>query len=367
MPPKILVQFYPVSPEPLQNRPKITDSHLQFALSWINIDKPQHKKMTLDQAILATLAYHDIFDFPLTVDEIHRFLIGKKATTKQIEYTLKKLAQEKKIAKKKSYFFLRGRSKLVVIRQKRKKSSQKKLRRASFFTSILKAIPTLKLVAISGALAMGNSDKNDDIDLALISARQSLWTTRFLANIILLPFKRDPSGVKVANRACLNFFLDETKLQINRRNLYLAHEICQMKPLWDRDGTYQRFIKANSWVKKYLPNWTPSSQFTPRKTQVFDSEVFDREAQTESAQTRRGDTERGRSTIDHSSRKKNLRTTNYLLQTAENFAKNFQLWYMRSKVTSEKIGEGQLFFHPADTEKKIMGEYEKRLNDFKGN
>ena len=52
-------------------------------------------------------------------------------------------------------------------------------------------------------------------------------------------------------------FLDESDLLIRDRNIYTAHEICQMKLLWDRNGTYRKFIRVNSWIREYLPNWQP--------------------------------------------------------------------------------------------------------------
>jgi len=282
--------------------------------------------MTLGEFILATLIYHDIFDYPLNLQEIRQFLVGKSASAKLVDQQLKKLIDKGKINSLDSYYFLRGRSKLVRIRTSRQKYSKQKMKKARFLAGILKFVPTLKLVAISGALAMENSHKNDDIDLVLVTAKKRLWTTRFLANFLLLPFKRSPSNKKFSNRACLNVFIDESNLQIAPKNIYLAHEICQMKPLWDRDGIYKRFIDANKWVKNFLPNWQPGSWF-----------------------------------MVHGSRKARLSTVNCQLSTVENLLRNFQLWYMRPKITTEKIGNTQLFFHPAKTGEWVIDEYYKRL------
>ncbi len=282
--------------------------------------------MTLQKALLATLVYHDIFGYPLTLKEAHKFLIDKKTSINDVEKALFQLSRIGKISSKNGYFYLGGRLGIVSQRISRSRHSKKKLERAAFFGQILKVIPGLKLVAVSGALAMGNSHKDDDIDLALVTSVGTLWTTRFLANLLLLPLKRDPQGQRIADRACLNIFIDESELKIRPHNLYLAHEITQLKPLWDRDGTYARFIKANSWIKKYLPNWQAGSQFTV-----------------------------------HSSQKKKPSTVNRQPSTVEKLLRSFQLAYMRSKITTEKIGKTQLFFHPTDTQKWVIGEYQKRL------
>src|SRR3989344_4933021 len=282
--------------------------------------------MTLSQSILATFSYHDIFDYPLTAAEIHQYLIGRLVSKKVLTDQIDLLVGSKLISEKKGYYFLRGCSKIVSLRKQRQKYSKSKFKKAHFFAQVLKVIPSLKLVAISGALAMQNSHKNDDIDLVLITSRGTLWTTRFLANILLLPYKRDPKGAKVSNRACLNVLIDESDLKISPQNLYLAHEICQMKPIWDRDKTYRRFIDANKWIYKFLPNWQVNF-----------------------------------GVVDHRSEKKKLPTTNYLLRTVESFLKNFQLWYMHPKITTEKIGKHQLFFHPQNTGEWVMEEYQKRL------
>src|SRR3989344_6317120 len=282
--------------------------------------------MNLSSAILLALAYHDIFEYPLDSSEIYDLLVKKKVRKESIARELERLRAIGKIGGSDRYFFLKNRKKITRIRKLRAKYSQAKLRKAAFFAGLLRIIPSVKLVAISGALAMKNSRKDDDIDLVIVTQKNKLWTARFLANLLLLPFKRDPAGQKISDRACLNMFLDESDLSIKDHNIYTAHEICQMKLLWDRGGTYQKFINANRWVGKYLPNWQPSPEI-----------------------------------LDHRLEKKRLPTTNYLLSTVENLLKDFQLWYMKKKLTTERISVTQLFFHPRDTRDWVVSEYGSRL------
>jgi hypothetical protein len=119
---------------------------------------------------------------------------------------------------------------------------------------IFKLIPWVRLVALTGTRAMDNARADDDIDLMIITAANRLWLTRLLLTCLLFPWLR--RGKQIARRLCLNLWLDETALAITPQNLFTAHEICQAVPLYNQDKTYEKFIKANQWVKQYLANWT---------------------------------------------------------------------------------------------------------------
>lgn len=293
--------------------------------------------MNLSQAIIATVHYHDIFNYPLTQKQIFSYLIGKKTNEKAQNPALGKLIQRNILIKREKYFFLKNRKEILNSREKRIEYSASKLKKAKIYAELLKTIPTIRFVGISGALSMENSTKFDDIDLVIISRRNWLWTTRFLTNVLLFPVKRNPGSKKTNDRACLNLFLDESDLKIKDENVYQAHEICQLKPLWQRNNAYYHFLKANNWVKKYLPNWKIPSIVDSRSTIVR---------------------KRKRGLLDSS-----LITSH--LSLVEILLKKLQLSYMRSRITTEQIGDSQLFFHPGGTQEWILKEYQKRLKSLR--
>ncbi len=209
------------------------------------------------KAILRTLAYADVFDYPLTAQEIYRFLIAKKRIdNSSLKQDLKKLPQ---VSQKKGFYHLKNREKTVSLRKKREQWSRKKLKIAKRVANWLKLIPTIKMVAVTGALAMNNSNEGDDIDLFFITSANRLWLSRGLivTFLRLTGYYRRPKKIK--NKICPNMLLDERHLKIPKKeqDLFSAHEVCQLKLLWDRDKTYQRFIKENQWVNHFLPNWKP--------------------------------------------------------------------------------------------------------------
>ncbi len=282
--------------------------------------------MNLEESILSTLAYHDIFDYPLHIEEVNKYLINNKSNLQKIKKTINALARRNKVGEVRGLFYLKSRKNTVLIRRKRMNISKKKHKKAAFYLWLLKLIPSVKFVAISGALAMDNSTENDDIDFLIISSKKTLWTTRLLSNLILLPFKRKPTSKKQKDKACLNIFIDEQDLKIQDQNLYSAHELAQLKPLYTRKNEYLKLIKANNWVYKYLPNWSPHAVNEKDNRDLLQ------------------------------------RLANFLLiplymRPIENTLKWIQLRYMKSKITSEKIGNLQLFFHPSQTQQEILRKY----------
>lgn len=207
----------------------------------------------VSKAILRTIAYADIFDYPLTGPEIRKFLISE--APQKIPDLLQGVAQTNGL------YFLKGREKTVAIRRKREQWSREKMKIAQRVTGWLKLIPTIKMVAVTGALAMNNADRNDDIDLLIVTSRNRLWLTRLLTVLLveLVSSRRHPGDKVVTDKICLNMFLDEDYLAVPKkeRDLFSGHEVCQLKPLWDKDHCYQKFSEANLWSKKFLANWKP--------------------------------------------------------------------------------------------------------------
>lgn len=282
----------------------------------------------LSRSILQTLVYADVFDYPLTADELYRFLIADRPlnrTTfnKAVTQISPDLGQ---INTNNGYYFLRGREKIVALRKKRERWSQEKLRIAQRVAGWLHLIPWIKMAAVTGALAMKNSDREDDIDLLIVSARNRLWSTRFLTVLLveLVAQRRRPGDQQVKDKICLNMFLDEAHLRIPQKeqNLFTAHEACQLKPIWEKDGTYQKFLHVNRWVEKYLMNGIKTKE-----------------------QRNQGTKKRKR----------------FLVGFFEKFAFRFQLFYMKSRRTTEVVELGRVRFHPEDCQRRILAEYKRKL------
>lgn len=294
-----------------------------------------------EKAVIKTLVYSNIFKFPLSYDELWRFLISPKPVSKKLlTETLNNKSQNFTV--KNGWHYLSYRERLIDIRLQRSNESSKKLTDAKKIVLYLSLVPTVYLVGISGALAMKNAGEQDDIDLFVITKSNTIWITRLILTLILQVFgaRRNRSTKHAANTVCLNMFIDESVMAfpINRRDLYTAHEIVQMKPLFDRGNTYQKFLGANLWVKEFLPN-------------SIDTKIL-----------RYKDI-----------KKKKLLSIlvsqylNIFLVFFEFIAKTIQLWYMKGHKTNETVNDHLLAFHPLDYKEIVLKEYKKRLKKIIGN
>jgi hypothetical protein len=199
--------------------------------------------MNLSSAILKTLSYSDVFDHPLTLDELHRFLVAH-ACREDILVCLGKLDLAHQ---KDGYYFLADRKQIVEIRKYRESVSQRAYERAHWYGRTLGRLPFVRMVALTGSLAMHNCDQSGDYDYMLVASRGRVWTARIFA-LLLNKFANI-----FGETLCPNLIVSETMLEWKEHNLYSARELAQMVLISGAD-VFNNLRVANKWIEDYLPN-----------------------------------------------------------------------------------------------------------------
>lgn len=208
-----------------------------------------------DRLVFLTLAYSSCFSFALSKKEIfERLAKGQEKifiSSKKIENSLRKLISQSLIQSDGQYFFLKKRD--LENRLQRAKFISIKKKEIQNFVNLVKKIPFVKAVVLTGSTAVDNAQKDDDLDFMIICQHNTLWLTRFI--LILLTKLKDKRPEKENSNAwCLNLWLDENDLVISeeRRSLYEAYEILQMNFVYDVADFKKQFLNANPWLKNYL-------------------------------------------------------------------------------------------------------------------
>jgi hypothetical protein len=201
-----------------------------------------------DEAILRTLIYADIFDYPLTPHEIYYYLIATPATREAVQTALAVSPWlEGRIRRENGYVMLRGRETIGPLREARRQSSAALWPAARRWAAVVGCLPFVRMVAVTGALAVDNAPDGDDIDLMIVSAADRVWLARALAVVVVRLARRTGVGL------CPNYVLAETALEQQRQDLFTAHDLVQMVPLVGQ-GVAEAMLRANPWTREHLPH-----------------------------------------------------------------------------------------------------------------
>ncbi len=232
----------------------------------------------LAQSIIKTLAYFDIFDQPLTKEELFRFLwkppaidylgfLEELETIELIDGDVKRDVKE--MERKKSlveqveqldgFYFLKGRQEIVETRRQKTVYNDYKIDKAIRAVKKISFVPFLQGIFVCNSVGSENAWPDSDIDFFIITAPKRIWLVRFFTNFILRLISWRSYGQKVKDKICLSFFIDS-----NHLNLYpcrsadedghFAYWLNQMIPIYNQGGLYKNFLKQNSWTKSLLPH-----------------------------------------------------------------------------------------------------------------
>jgi predicted nucleotidyltransferase len=198
--------------------------------------------------ILATLAYFDIFKYPLTGGEIYLFLKNRYDQF-DFEWALKYLVASQAVYQFGNFYTLKNDHSLIVRRYNGNKKAAELIKVAGKVGDMLIKFPYVRGIAISGSLSKNFADENSDIDLFIITAKNRLWIARTLMHI----FKKLTFLVNKQDYFCMNYYIDEDQLEIKEKTIYTAIEVVTLIPL-QGDTVIEQFYAANSWTRGFLPN-----------------------------------------------------------------------------------------------------------------
>lgn len=279
--------------------------------------------MQISDSIWTAIAYADVFDYPLTREEVLYWLPvycrNKRVHPPKGISVVHTTAGE--------YWTFQERTRCVKKREERQRQSLEKWTLVHRVVSSLSWIPTVTLIGITGGVSMNNASVDDDIDVCIVARAGSVWITRFFATLLLdcLGIRRKPHQQEVKNVFCLNMFLSEDGLCVPRQfqDLFSAHEVLQMVPVFDRGGIYGEFLWQNRWVTAFIPNAWKEKSWAAKRTPI--------------------------------------RRAGVVARCIETVFRCVQVWYMNRNRTTEYISKTMILFHPRDARLWVRKKFAQRL------
>ena len=227
----------------------------------------------LDQSIVKTLTYFDLINFPLMHEELFCYLwtpprIGHAefmSTCGETNYELK--AMNYKLGC--GYYFLPGRENLIAERQRAAEITDQKLIIARRAVKFIRSVPFLKAIFVCNSVGAAMARAESDIDFFIVSDKNRIWIVRFFTNLILRLFGLRTYGAHQADRICLSFYVDIDHLnlapwRIADDDIHFAYWLNMMTPVYDPENYYEKFLQANRWVERYLPNLSFRASLPPK-------------------------------------------------------------------------------------------------------
>jgi predicted nucleotidyltransferase len=223
----------------------------------------------LEKQILATVVYYDILDYPLTSFEVFLYLVNKNYESRIMNQELSDVCEllnnseylKKYLDQKLGFYFLKNRKDIVQQRLNRKKLADQKWKKIKKVFWIMQITPFMRMVLVSGSLALGNSKNESDVDLIIIAKKKRIWIVRTFITLLtsILGVRRYKN--KTENKICLNHYITNKSLKIPFESLYNAQSYLHLINIYDSKKDkelFKKFQKENEWIKKYAGNYKSS-------------------------------------------------------------------------------------------------------------
>ena len=209
-------------------------------------------------AVLRSVIYASLFDYPLTLAQLESSLIGVRADAATIEaWCRESELLQAAIEQRDGLYFPAGRSDLVRTRSRREALSRQLLDRDRRILSLVAGMPFVRMVALSGSLAHLNAEGSADLDLFVITAPHRVWSVT-VATLVLSKM------LGWRKHVCMNYVVSESAMGIAPADLFSANQIIHLRPIVGHH-VFDRFVKSNPFVRDFYPNFE-LARIGPRPT-----------------------------------------------------------------------------------------------------
>ena len=203
-------------------------------------------------AILATVVYADLFDAPISVDEVARTCLGARLSPAEVRARLTTPPLSDLVTVDPTdAVTLRGREELVARREDGIRRTAELLERHHRVIGALANLPFVRMLALSGGTAHRNARGGDDIDLFVVATAGRAYTAYTM--LFLASYLTRRRGI-----VCPNYLVDENHLRIAyHHDLFTAHQAISLVPIAGLP-TFDAFVRANEvWVREFYPAYRP--------------------------------------------------------------------------------------------------------------
>lgn len=213
--------------------------------------------MTRRLELLDGLVYADLFDCALTLEEVWRFSrtpIGLEELRSELRHDD---ALSGLVIHRGGFYSLADRPELIEQRPRRMARARALQRRGRRIARVLRHLPFVRGLALTGSLAADDARETADVDLLVVAAPGRLATVFLLMGTL--------ARVLRGRLFCPNFYVTDGRLGMAPGDLYTARELAQARSL---AGSAAGLREANPWLASVFPNARAGEPELPRDGRV---------------------------------------------------------------------------------------------------
>ena len=205
--------------------------------------------------ILKTMAYFDVFSYPLSLEQVFQFLPRNSVSREDVSEALDELVSAAVIQRQEGFYCLAtGDTRMISERLENERRARTLLRWARTVSFLIKQFPFTRAVFITGSLSKNVATPDSDVDLMIVTAPGRLWICKSMLTMFRKTFLLGSNKF-----FCTNFYISEKDYSIPSRSVFTAIELVTTKVVWN-SAAHERFRAKNDWVRSFLPNSSSASK-----------------------------------------------------------------------------------------------------------
>ena len=295
-------------------------------------------RLKLERSILKVITYFDLFNYPVSKEEI-AFFLDHPASSTDISFIIDQLVDKQYLFNFDEFYTLQDNPALLERRVKGNLRAKFLLEKADKISRFLYRFPFVRGIGISGSLSKKFADEKADIDFFIITSPNRLWIARTFMHL----FKKLTFLVGRQHYFCMNYYVDEQALRIEEQNIFTATELITLMPVCG-NGVMDNFFRANDWAINYFPNY-----ITRNSGRSHSGKGLVKKISEWMFNNRLGD-----------------RLDNYLMKvTARRWKQKEEEWRLNMRGVRMGLKTDKHFSkpNPVHFQKQVLDRYEKRLNE----
>lgn len=191
---------------------------------------------------METIKLAHYYESAFNRDQLYNYL-RIKLNRKEFESVLDELIQVGTVTEQNGFIF---NGELQEMNEQRREWSKHIFEKNKFYMKLIELLPWIKFVGLTGSNAFESCNREDDLDIFIISQPDRLWLSYFYIILIGKLFRK-------RQVLCVNYLVDENNLNLNKKTYFTAVQLIQMRPVY-KWLFKQKLIDANPWTSEYLPN-----------------------------------------------------------------------------------------------------------------